>query len=304
MIRPATLQKGDIVGIVGLACKIDITQILPAVAVLEQWGLNVILGESVYSAYHQFAGNDELRRDDFQKMLDNQDIKAIFSARGGYGSSRILGQLDYSQFAQNPKWIIGFSDITAVHGQLHRLGFESLHATMPKLFTQIGGEFSLESLRKCLFGEALNYQITPHCFNRLGQAKGRLIGGNLCLVAHLLGSDDEMDSDGKILFLEDVSEYLYAIDRFMVQLKRAKKLDKLAGLIVGHFSETQDNAVPFGKSPYEIIQEHVQDFDYPVCYGFSVGHEPDNWAMPCGRNLTLVVEENQVILSEKLYLMK
>jgi muramoyltetrapeptide carboxypeptidase len=298
MIRPASLQKGDTVGIVGLACKVEIAQILPAVDILEQWGLKVIIGQSVYSAYYQFAGDDKIRRDDFQLMLDNQDIKAIFSARGGYGSSRILDQLDYTLFAQCPKWIVGFSDITAVHGQLHGLGFESLHATMPKLFNQTGGAFSLESLQKCLFGEILSYQITPHFFNIFGQGKGALIGGNLCLIAHLLGSDDEIDTNGKILFLEDISEYLYAIDRLMVQLKRAKKLDKLAGLIVGHFSETQDNAVPFGKTPYEIIQEHVQDFNYPVCYGFSVGHEPDNWAMPCGRNLTLIVEENRVLLLE------
>jgi muramoyltetrapeptide carboxypeptidase len=185
-----------------------------------------------------------------------------------------------------------------VHGRLHQLGIESLHATMPKLFGQDGGEFALESLRKLLFGEPLSYQIPANPSNRLGQGQGQLIGGNLCLISHLMGSVDEIDTDGKILFLEDVSEYLYALDRMMVQLKRAKKLDHLKGLIVGHFSDMMDNETPFGKSPNEIIAQHVAQFNYPVCYGFPVGHEPANWAMPCGRSVKLIVTQTGVSLTE------
>ena len=299
MIRPPSLQKGDTVGIVALACKVEIEAIKPAIAILESWGLCVVLGKSLFAAYHQFAGDDATRQEDFQLMLDSQDIKAVFSARGGYGSSRILDEINFDTFLKSPKWVVGFSDITAVHGQIHQLGVESLHGTMPKLFAQDGGEFALESLRKILFGQALSYQIAGNTANRLGEAKGTLIGGNLCLITHLLGSETELDTDGKILFLEDISEYLYAIDRLMVQLKRANKLSGLKGLIVGHFSDSKDNAVPFGKTPNQIIAEHVAAYNYPVCYGFPVGHEPDNWAMPCGRTVNLVVGTEGVSLVEE-----
>ena len=300
-MRPHQIKKGDTVGLLALACKVNFEILKPAIALMENvWGLKVILGESLTSEYHQFAGTDAVRANDFQMMLDNPEIKAIFSARGGYGSSRLLDSIDFTVFQKQPKWVIGFSDITAVHCHIHTLNIESLHATMPKIFLQEGGEQSLESLRKILFGEHLNYKIEPHKLNRLGVANGELIGGNLAILSHVIGSKSDINYDGKILFLEDVNEYLYNIDRMMIQLKRSGKLQNLAGLIVGSFSDCQDNQVPFGKNAYEIIEEAVADYDFPVCYGFPVGHEVDNWAMPCGRRLSLLVEEYGVSLKENL----
>ncbi|MET3127693.1 muramoyltetrapeptide carboxypeptidase [Arcicella rosea] len=301
MIQPKALQKGDTVGLVALACKVDFDLIKPAIEVIENiWGLNVVLGTSLTSKYHQFAGTDEIRANDFQLMLDNPNIKAIISARGGYGSSRLLDTIDFTNFIQNPKWITGFSDITAVLCHIHTLGIESIHSTMLKLFMQDGGEFALETLRKVLFGEGVNYNIPAHSLNRKGIAKGQLVGGNLAILTHIIGSNSDVDTDGKILFLEDVGEYLYSIDRMMIQLKRAGKLQSLAGLIVGHFSDLEDNEVQFGKNANEIIQDAVAAYNFPVCYGFPVGHEPENWALPCGREVSLSVEENGVWLSEGL----
>ena len=300
-MRPNSIQKGDTVGLIALACKVNFEILKPAIAWMENvWGLKIVLGESLTSEYHQFAGTDTVRANDFQMMLDNPEIKAIFSARGGYGSSRLLDSIDFTVFQKQPKWVIGFSDITAVHCHIHTLNIESLHATMPKIFLQEGGEQSLESLRKILFGEETNYKIEPHKLNRLGVGEGQLIGGNLAILIHVIGSKSDINYEGKILFLEDVNEYLYNIDRMMIQLKRSGKLQNLSGLIVGSFSDCQDNDVPFGKSAYEIIEEAVADYDFPVCYGFPVGHEVDNWAMPHGRRLSLLVEEYRVSLKENL----
>jgi muramoyltetrapeptide carboxypeptidase len=297
--QPNPLKNGDTVGLLALACKVDFEILKLAIELMENdWGLNVILGESLTSEYHQFAGNDAVRANDFQLMLDNPEIKAIFSARGGYGSSRLLDSIDFSAFQQSPKWVIGFSDITAVHCHIHTLNIESLHATMPKLFLQEGGEESLESLRKILFGEPLSYQVLPNEMNRLGVGEGQLIGGNLALLVHLIGSQSDVNYGNKILFLEDVNEYLYNIDRMMIQLKRSGKLQNLAGLIVGSFSDCLDNEVPFGKTANEIIQEAVSGYNFPICYNFPVGHEPQNWAMPCGREVILKVENEGVFLEE------
>ena len=301
ILRPNPLKKGDAVGLLALACKVDFEALKPAIELMENdWGLKVTLGESLTSEYHQFAGNDALRTNDFQIMLDNPEIKAIFSARGGYGSSRLLDNIDFTAFQESPKWVVGFSDITAVHCHIHTLNIESLHATMPKLFLQEGGEESLESLRKILFGEPLSYQVLPHEMNRLGMVQGQIIGGNLALLSHVIGSKSDVNYVDKILFLEDVNEYLYNIDRMMIQLKRSGKLQNLAGLIVGSFSNCQDNQVPFGKTANEIIQEAVADYDFPVCYHFPVGHEPQNWAMPYGRAMILKVEIEGVWLEESL----
>lgn len=298
-MRPNPIQKGDTVGLLALACKVNFEILKAAIAWMENvWGLKIVLGESLTSEYHQFAGTDVVRANDFQIMLDNPEIKAIFSARGGYGSSRLLDSIDFTAFQKHPKWVIGFSDITAVHCHIHNLNIESLHATMPKLFLQERGEESLESLRKILFGENLNYIIEPHQMNRFGAANGQLIGGNLAILSHVIGTKSGINYDRKILFLEDINEYLYNIDRMMIQLKRNGKLKNLAGLIVGSFSDCQDNDVPFGKSAYEIIEEAVADYDFPVCYGFPVGHEVDNWAMPHGREMSLLVKEYGVSLKD------
>lgn len=295
LIAPLTLKKGDKVAIVALASKLTLDDIQPAINIMqEQWELEVIIGESVGAAYFNFAGTDEIRLKDFQQQLDNQEIKAIFSARGGYGSSRIIDSVDFTEFKKNPKWIIGFSDITAVHYQLQAMGFQSLHAPMPKTFMR--NYYSVQTLETFLFGKSIDYKIPSKDINKQGRGEGQIIGGNLCLLAHLIGSVSDLNTDGKILFIEDVSEYLYNIDRMMIQLKRAGKLKNLAGLIVGDFSDVKENDEPFGKTIYEIIAEHTAEYNYPICYDFPVGHESVNWAIPCGRMATLSIDSQEVKL--------
>ncbi|RFS15246.1 LD-carboxypeptidase [Emticicia sp. C21] len=296
LIAPPFLQKGDKVAIVALASKLNSDDIQPAIQLMQDnWGLKVVVGESVSASYFGFAGTDKVRARDFQKMLDDTSIKVIFSARGGYGSSRIIDSVDFTIFQQSPKWVVGFSDITAVHSHIQSLGFQSLHAPMPKTFLK--DDYSLETLRAFLYGESQKYEIGGNELDRFGMGQGQIIGGNLCLLAHLVGSPSDINWDGKILFIEDVSEYLYNIDRMMIQLKRAGKLRNLKGLIVGSFTDSKENDEPFGKTAYEIIAEHVAEYNYPVCYGFPTGHDTANWSIPCGRAATLAVDESKSVLT-------
>ncbi|WP_276498873.1 S66 peptidase family protein [Pontibacter litorisediminis] len=294
MIAP--LQPGDKVALIATARKIDREAITTAVQVMQQWGLEVEVGPTVGASYGVFAGDDALRLQDLQQALDRPDIKAIICARGGYGTTRILDQVDFSWFKEQPKWVVGFSDITSLLCHIHSLGIESVHGIMPLLFPT-GTEAALDSLRRVLFGEEVHYEVAPHPFNRTGTGQGQLIGGNLALLHNVSGTRSDFTTKGKILFLEDVDEYLYNIDRMMVHLSRAGKLDDLAGLIVGHFSDMKDNADPFGKNVYEIIAEHTAKYNYPVCYGFPTGHEPDNLALVCGREAKLEVSEQGVRLA-------
>ncbi len=296
LIAPPGLQKGDKVAIVALASKLNPDDIQTAIQLMQdRWGLEVVVGESVSASYFGFAGTDEIRARDFQKMLDDTSIKAIFSARGGYGSSRIIDNIDFTVFKQNPKWVVGFSDITAVHSYIQSLGFQSLHAPMPKTFMK--DDYSLETLRAFLFGENQRYEVGGNELDRVGTAKGQIIGGNLCLLAHLVGSPSDISWDDKILFIEDVSEYLYNLDRMMIQLKRAGKLRNLKGLIAGSFTDSKENDEPFGKTAYEIIAEHVSGYDYPVSYGFPIGHASTNWTIPCGRAANLEVSSEKTVLT-------
>lgn len=296
LIASPKLTEGDKVAIVALASKLNPDDIQEAISYMQNnWGVEVIVGESVSASYFGFAGTDKVRARDVQQMLDDTSIKAIFSARGGYGSSRIIDTIDFTVFKQNPKWIIGFSDITAVHSHVQSLGFQSLHAPMPKTFMK--DEFSLKTIQPFLFGNGMSYEILPHGSDRGGEAEGQLTGGNLCILAHLIGSVSDISWDNKILFIEDIGEYLYNIDRMMIQLKRAGKLKNLKGLIVGSFSDSKENDEPFGKTAYEIIAEHVADYNYPVCYGFPSGHDIVNWSMPCGRNATLEVGITKTVLT-------
>lgn len=290
-MTPPALRPGDRVAIVCPARKVSHAEVAAAVRILTDWGLEVVLGETVTAEYYQFAGPDELRRADFQRQLDAPDIRAILCARGGYGTSRIIDQLDFSRFAQNPKWIAGFSDVTVLNCHLLALGYESIHGVMPLLFDQEGGAESLESLRRVLFGEAVSYAAPAHPLNRPGTAEGELIGGNLSLLQNLTGTASDCSTAGRILFLEDIDEYLYNIDRMLVHLNRTGKLRNLAGLLVGHFTNPQDNAIPFGQTPYEIIQTYAGKYRFPVAYGFPVGHEPQNMALVCGRRARMVVDE-------------
>lgn len=285
---PLYLKKGDTVAITCPAKKLPIG-INEAVNLLESWGLNVLLGETVEASWHQFAGNDELRTADFQRFLNNPEVKAIFAARGGYGTIRIIDRIDFSGFRDHPKWIIGFSDITVLHSHIQALyKTESIHGQMPLTIPEGSGN-SLESLRMALFGEPLEYHYTSIIKNRSGMSQGTLTGGNLTLLVMLSGSESEQDYTDKILFIEDVGEYLYSIDRMMWNLKRSGKLDNLKGLIVGSFTEIKDNDIPFGQTAEQIIMEHVKEFDYPVCFNFPAGHITDNRALIFGRTVSMQV---------------
>jgi muramoyltetrapeptide carboxypeptidase len=296
--RPLSLQNGQKVIILAPAGKIDREAVAPALRRLREWGLAVQTGEHLFARVHQFAGTDEQRLSDLQQALDDTDIGAILCARGGYGTTRIVDRLDFTAFLRHPKWLVGYSDITTLHQKLHGLGIQSLHATMPLLFDRDNPP-SVESLRNLLFGGEIDYTVTPQPLNRVGEGNGVLTGGNLALLASNVGTASDVDTAGKVLFLEDIDEYLYSLDRMMVQLKRSGKLAKLTGLVVGHFTNLKDNEVPFGKSPYEIVADAVREYGYPVCYGFPVGHEPENWAMPCGRHVRLSVVPDVVRLSSE-----
>ena len=293
---PSYLQPGDTVAITCPAKKLP-RNIEDAVKLLESWGLNVILGETVHASWNQFAGDDELRSTDFQRFLDDPSVKAIFAARGGYGTIRIIDRLDFSGFSNHPKWIIGFSDITVLHSHIQSLyKTESIHGQMP-LTIREGSEISLETLRKALFNEDVNYAYTSKANNKSGEAEGILIGGNLSLLVMMAGSVSEQEFSDKILFLEDVGEYLYSIDRMMWNLKRAGKLNNLRGLIIGGFTELKDNDIPFGQTAEQIIMGHVKEFGFPVCFNFPAGHIPDNRALIFGRMSRLKVDGQQVELS-------
>ena len=293
---PGILKPGDRVAITCPAKKLP-RDIGDAVKLLESWGLVVVLGETVDASWHQFAGTDDLRSSDFQHFLNDKSIKAIFAARGGYGTIRIIDSLDFTSFKNQPKWIIGFSDITVLHSHIQALfQIQSIHGQMP-LTIRDGSEISLETLRKALFNEPVDYQYNSLFKNRSGEANGVLIGGNLTLLVMMNGSVSEQDYSGKILFLEDVGEYLYSLDRLMWNLKRAGKLDKLQGLVVGAFTELKDNDIPFGFSAEQIIMGHVKEFNYPICFNFPAGHIADNRALIFGRKANLKVQNQQVSLS-------
>jgi muramoyltetrapeptide carboxypeptidase len=289
-IAPPFLQPGQRVALVSTARKITPAEVAFAQQTLAGWGLEVVLGESIGAASHQFAGDDDLRRRDFQQQLDDPSIRAIFCARGGYGTARLVDTLNFSQFAEAPKWVAGFSDITVLNCHLLRLGYQSIHGVMPVLFGQEGGEAAVASLRAALLGEAATYSAPSHLLNRPGTAAGQLVGGNLSLLHTITGTSSQADFTGRILFLEDLDEYLYHIDRMLLHLHRSGQLAGLAGLVVGHFSQMRDNAVPFGQDAYEIINHYAQLYTFPVGYGFPVGHEPDNHALVVGRLATLVVD--------------
>lgn len=265
-----------------------------AIALLQSWGLEVVLGETVNASYHQFAGDDDLRARDLQRFIDDDSIKAIIAARGGYGTMRMIDKVDFSRFAQNPKWLVGFSDITVLHTHLfNNYWSQTIHGQMP-INIPDASVHSLETLRKALFGEELHYHFHSHALNRDGNASGILVGGNLSLLVAVAGSVSDIDYSGKILFIEDVGEYLYSIDRMMRNLKRAGKLTSLAGLIVGGFSETKDNDIPFGQTVSEIIMETVKEYNYPVCFDFPAGHIPDNCSLILGKMLNLSVHKTEV----------
>ncbi len=296
MKTPVYLKQGDRVAIVAPSRKVSEEEIFRAVRMLEDWSLSAVTGHNVFGSWNQFSGTDAERASDLQQMLDAGEIRAIFCARGGYGLIRIIDHLDFSRFIKNPKWIVGYSDITVLHSHIHsHCGIETLHATMPIHFGDPDmSADTLLSLKKALFGEYITYRFPATPLSRKGTSRGPLVGGNLSLIYGLAGTGSDLVTDGKILFLEDLDEYLYHLDRMMLNLKRSGKLAHLAGLIVGGMTGMKDNPVPFGKTAEEIIAEAVAEYDYPVCFNFPAGHVPDNRALILGRETVLNVGEEVI----------
>ncbi len=291
MKRPPALKKGDGIGIAAPARKISFDEIAKAISIFEDRGYQVVYDDALFAVENQYAGDDQLRAAYFQKLLDDKKVKAIFPARGGYGSVRIIDRLDFSGFRRNPKWIVGYSDITVFHNHINRnFGIQTLHATMPVNFAGNTKE-ALDRMFEVLEGESPRYEINSHELNRPGGAKGILTGGNLSVLYSLCGSKSFPETGGRILFLEDLDEYLYHIDRMMVALKRAGILKNLAGLIVGGMTKMNDNEIPFGKTAEEIIREATDEYDYPVCFGFPAGHIFDNRPLIMGAEVEMLVGE-------------
>lgn len=290
MITPPFLQNGDCVALASPARSISRKEMEHTRAVFAQNNLYLRVDDAVFKTSNQFAGTDAARIAHFQSLLDDESVKAILCTRGGYGSVRIIDGLDFSVFLNRPKWIAGYSDITVFHAHLQqKLNTESIHASMPINFDN-NTINSIDSLFACLNGIAPHYCIDTHQLNRIGESNGKLIGGNLSILYSLLGSRSFPDTTGKILFLEDVDEYLYHIDRMMIGLKRANALKNLAGLVVGGLTNMKDNDTPFGRPAEEIIFDHVKEYSFPVCFGFPAGHLSDNRALIMGRETSLHIQ--------------
>ncbi|PJJ75080.1 muramoyltetrapeptide carboxypeptidase [Thermoflavifilum aggregans] len=300
MVIPPYLNPGDCVGITCPASKITPEAARFAADVIRSWGYDVVLGETVGTAYHNFSAPDEVRLRDLQMMLDDPSIKAILFGRGGYGMIRILDQLRFDKFLQSPKWICGYSDITALHMHVHtHYQVPTLHSMMCSGITQETREDRyVQSLKQAWTVIPGHYSFDMHPLNKTGYAEGVLIGGNLSLLANLSGTRSQPDSRGKILFIEDVGEYKYHIDRMMYQLRRAGWLNGLAALLVGAFTDIKDTITPFGMSVYEIIYQHVKDEIFPVAFGFPVGHQKENYALKIGCKYALTMEESNCVLKE------
>lgn len=295
MIQPPFLKKGDKIGIVSPAGKITRKELLPAFRKLKEWGFEAVPGSNLHSSFHQFAGTDKERTEDFQKMLDDESIRGILCSRGGYGSIRLIVKLDFRNFRNNPKWIIGFSDITVFHSLLNRrFNIESVHAVMGMNFPPDGSNNrAINSLKNVLTGERPNYTIPSHPFNRIGECRGQVIGGNLSMLYCTMGTELDIDTRGKILFIEDIDEYLYHIDRMMMAMKLSGKFDRLNALIVGGMTEMNDNEEPFGFSAIKIISDIVKDYSFPVCFNFPAGHAEYNLALIMGRDAELTIDRKE-----------
>jgi muramoyltetrapeptide carboxypeptidase len=298
---PPYLKKGDLIGVTCSSSKMDIQAAEYAAGAIRSWGYQVHLGITVGTSFHNFSAPDELRLEELQDMLDDPSIKAILFGRGGYGLICLLDKLDFTKFRKNPKWLCGYSDVTVLHNHIHtQFRIPTIHSMMCSGITPetVENEY-VASLRALLKGKAPKYTCEPHAFNRTGKASGVLIGGNLTLLANLSGTASQPDTKGKILLLEDIGEYRYNIDRMMYNLKRAGWLDKLAGLVVGAFTDGKETSTPFGQTEYEIIQNIVKDYKYPVCYGFPAGHTAENYSLTMGVNYELSVSAKQSKLSQQ-----
>lgn len=305
-VIPPYLKKGDIIGITSPAGYITMEEIQPAIHIIESWGYKVKIGETIGKRNFAFGGTDEERAGDFQKMLDDNSIKAIMCARGGYGAVRIIDKLRWDRFMMNPKWVIGFSDITVFHSHINRnLHVASIHSKMCNSFPGDWRKAEPElmetilSIQKALSGEEMKYSVIPNSQNRTGVATGVLIGGNSKTIESLAASGSDIITENKILFIEDAGEYMYSIDRMFWNLKRSGKLSKLKGLIIGGFKVKPDDAgEEFGKTLEDVVLEKVKHYHYPVCFDFPVGHQKNNFALKCGVKHKLTVQSQDCSLIE------
>ena len=292
MINPPLLKSGDKVAIVATGRKVSVNNIEPSRNIFASWGMEVITSPNLYSNAHSYlAGSDAERCSDFQQMIDDPEIKAIVCARGGYGTTRIIDALDFSSLYKNPKWIVGFSDVTALHLKLFKAGIKSVHGTMPLLFSNVESSSSIESLRRSLVGESEVITSKPNPLNKFGKATAQVMGGNLSLVVDAIGTANDPDTNGKILVLEEIDEYKYKIDRMLIHLKRSGKLDNLAGLVVGHMTDIKDPELPFGETIEQIVVSKITKKKYPIAFNFPIGHENPNLAWVHGSVMALTVTE-------------
>ena len=295
MIFPPLLKKGDKIAIVAPAGKLPKKGLDEAVKVLKSWGLKVILGRHVFETDNCFAGSDQFRYNDMQQVLDDPSIHAVLCARGGYGVTRIIDKIGFESIKKTPKWIIGFSDITALHLKLENQGIASIHGPMGTSFIEGSSQSAISALKKLLF-EGQSKVVANKAGVRLGSATAAITGGNLSLIMDSLGTNEEIDTRDKILFIEEIGEKTYKIDRMFQQLLRAGKLEKLAGLVIGHFSEIDEGSTPFGESWQEVITNITRPYTYPLGFGFSIGHESDNMPLVMGGQYQLKVDaENSTL---------
>jgi len=285
---PPYLTKGDTVGILATARKIDHEPLEPAIALLKSWGLNVVIGKTIGLDNNQLAGADWQRATDFQQMMDNPAIKAIWCAKGGYGTVRMVDRLDFTNFKKHPKWFIGFSDATVLHSHINNMDIATIHGIMAASVAH-ATDAAKQTLHKALFGEKIIYDIPPHTFNKMGKSSGELVGGNLSVLFSIVGSESEIDYKGKILFIEDLDEYLYHIDRMLMNLERNGYFKDIKGIIIGGFTKMRDNDIPWGHNALEIIQDISKEYNIPICFNFPAGHIQDNRALVFGKEIIMEV---------------
>lgn len=296
MIVPPALRKGDRVGIICTARSFSKEALQPALEWLESIGLVPVLGETIGVEHHQFGGSDTLRAKDLQEMIHRKDIRAIWIARGGYGTVRIVDSIDFRPLLTQPKWLIGFSDITVLHSILNQLGLCSLHAIMP-VSVPTSTPLAKQTLEKALFQVPFDYQFPTARESRLGSAQGTIIGGNLSILYSLLGSKTSVNTANTILFIEELDEYLYHIDRMFQNLKRNGCFDAIKAIIIGGMTEMHDNSIPFGSTAEEIILDVLKPYNIPICFGFPAGHIPDNRALIFGKKVALQINKKQTTLT-------
>ncbi|ARV11689.1 LD-carboxypeptidase [Gilvibacter sp. SZ-19] len=301
MVTPDFLTPGDKIGLIAPARFITAEQLQPVLKLIESWNLVPVLAPNILQPHHQFAGPDPVRAQGMQQLLDDPEIKALWSVRGGYGSIRLLEHLDFSKFKRNPKWLLGYSDVTVFHNVLQNLGIASIHATMPidlaELPTALGNhQNALEALKQILFGSTPELEFATTASNRSGSGRAALTGGNLSMLYSMCGSPYQVPTSGKILVIEDLDEYLYHIDRMLRNLKNNGLLADLSGLIVGGFTKIHDNSIPFGNTVKEIILDLVKPYDYPVAFDAPTGHIHNNYPLIFGRQANFEVTPRAVSL--------